>query len=129
MNQKICQKIYQKLKDEKGQAMVEFAAMLPLFIIFILVMIIVYQVYHKTMLAQHNTRTELRQSMYENAEGAFQKVEMQERVSVDVPGKLSEMMNTDNISGTVSIQGYEGTYQGNGLSRYQTGKTQRLINY
>jgi len=115
------------LKDNKGQAMVEFSMMLPLFFILIIMMIICYNFINQAINAQHSARTELRSSIDENAEGDFRLVTKSQNISVDIPGKMSEFMMHNSIEGTISIHGYEGCYQGNGKSRYITGKLKREI--
>lgn len=115
------------LKDDKGQAMIEFALMLPLFVIIIIFLIITYELVDGTVNMQHNVRYELRKAVDEASSGAFKMVTKSGAAHVPVPGDMRNILGQAVITGgEVKLSSFTGSYQGIMMNKYRGMYTRRI---
>lgn len=114
------------LLDENGAVMVEFALILPLYVIMILFLIICYSVVHGKVELQVAAFNAMRResniinrpSAHHNQEVQF--VKATERRIVVVPGRMPEfLLGTYLIPIEASVCSYAGVMKGTGMDRYQ----------
>ena len=105
-------KLIKVIKNNKGQALIEFGLMLPLFVIVMIFLIIIYDLTNTQITVQENIRYEVRKSIDLNAKGKFRPREKTGDVFVEVPGRMKNILEIPFISQTMKLSYYEGCYQG-----------------
>ena len=117
------------VKNEKGQAIIELALMLPLLAVILMALVVTYEFSSKQVTALVTIRDDMRHSMNNSAQGSFRRNMKQKTIHVDVPGKMKWFFGTPFISQTLKIEFYEGSYHGKKKNTYQKyGTSLRQIN-
>jgi len=107
------------INNNKGQAMVEFGLMLPLFVVIMMFLIISYHLTSDMITAQGDVRYDFRRSVDKMSEGQFAPIEENRRVSVEIPGKMKNALGMPFIRTSIKLKGYGGCYQGLKKNQYR----------
>lgn len=108
------------LGDESGQAMVEMGFMLFILGPALMVLVVIYNLVDEMVTVQEELRYELRVAIDDAAAGPFRKITIDKTATVEVPGRLDELLGDDTLEVDMSLTGYGGCYQGVGMSEYAT---------
>lgn len=115
------------IKDDKGQAMIELALMLPLLVIIMMFLIITYELMDGTVNVQHNVRYELRKAVDEESGGVFRMITKNGAAHVPVPGDMKNILGRSSITGgEVKLSSFTGSYQGIMMNKYRGMYTRKI---
>ena len=84
-------KLIKVINNNKGQAMVEFCLILPLFVVIMMVPITIYELISKMITEQGHVYYELRESVDKMSKGNFRQVEKRGNIFVKIPGKVKNI--------------------------------------
>ena len=115
------------LRNQKGQAIVELAFMMVFLAVILLAMVIIHELGMKSTIAIDSLRQEMRSSMRANAGAPFAGNRVNKDVFVNIPGKMKQVFGRPFIKVSHKIEFYEGSYQGNSLSKYNLRDLYRKI--
>ena len=111
-------RLTEAIKNDKGQAMIEFCLILPLFVIVMMFLVITYDLIDEIITVQQDIRYELRKSVDENRRGDFGLIEKSGVASVQVPGKMKDLLGYPSISLKMTLSSYGGCYHDRGRDKY-----------
>jgi len=111
-------RLTEAIKNDKGQAMIEFCLILPLFVIVIMFLVITYDLIDEIITVQQDIRYELRKSVDENSRGDFRLIEKSGVAAVQVPGKMKALLGYPLISLKMTLSSYGGCYHNRGKDTY-----------
>ena len=107
------------IKNEQGQAMIEFCLILPLFVICMIFLIFVYNLVSEIIRVQQDVRYELRVTIEKEWQDDFHAVEEKRDVFVEVPSKIKEMIGKTYVSKEIVMTAYAGCYAGLKKNEYR----------
>ena len=124
----ICNKLWPFRKlDQKGQAVVELALLLPFLAIILLATVIIYEYSSKKVISSIKLRHEMRKSMYSGASRNFNLVTKTERIRVELPGRMKQVFQMPFISDELEIKFYQGSHKGYRQNKFWMRKSLRNI--
>ncbi len=98
------------IKNEQGQAMIEFCLIIPLFVICMIFLLFIYNLVSQIIRVQQDVCYELRVTIEEEWQDDFHAVEEKRDVFVAVPSKIKEMIGKAYVSKEIMMSAYAGCY-------------------
>lgn len=120
--------LQQVIENERGAMLVEFALIIPLYVICLLFMMFIYEFVADIQSTSEAVRYEFRDNVDKNSSGRFTKNNVAKTAQAVPVSGLSPLIDGTKTA-TVSLKGYMGCYHGLRKSFYRRKYLQRTINY
>ena len=96
--------------NSNGQAMVEFALMLPAIIVIMMFLIITYNLVSEMITVHEDLRFEVRKAVASKAPSSFGQVFKEAWATVEIPGRMKYVFNRESIRQKLTLESYGGCY-------------------
>lgn len=115
------------INNQDGQAITELSLMMLFLAVVLLGMIFIGVYLSANVSAAEKVRSDMRISMYQNAQGPFKKNIKEQAVHIELPGLMKRIFNTPFLESLHKLEFYEGSYTGRGKSYYTERELYREI--